>query len=461
VEVPQQTLAHIDARLPDYINQLKELVRIPSISIGADEDSSAALGQAGDFLVKEFTRLGLAAEKIDMGDGTNPLVLARSNPRSDRPAVLIYGHYDVQGVDNPRTAWNVDPFAAHESDGYLVARGASDNKGPSFAHIKAVDAIMQTTGELPLDVVFLIEGEEENGSHALSRFIEAGRLEALGPFLCTVISDTSMYGPDKPSLTLGLRGIYYTEMTVYGPRQDIHSGLFGGIAPNPNHMLVQALAGLWDADGGIAVPGFYDAVQPLSPREKALYDDLDVDEAAYLKDLGVQRLVGEPGYSILERRWTRPTLEVNFLEGGSPRTVIPHRATAALSCRLVPDQDPDAIGAALQETLRRRLPDGCRCEFSGEHQAPAYYLSPEDGLVEPVLAAIRRGFDIEPLLTREGGSIPVVTQIAARTGVPVLLLGLGQITDNWHGPNERFALKDFHRGIRTAAALLYELAGRL
>ena len=463
MEALPRTLAHIDANLQAYIAELKDLVRIPSISAGGDGESGAAVAEAGDFLVAQFRRLGLEAEKVDMGDGTNPLVLARSTPRppgdtGDRPAVLVYGHYDVQGVDIPRSAWDVDPFAAHEADGHLVARGASDNKGPTFAHIKAAEAVLQTAGELPVDLVFLIEGEEENGSRALERFIEAGRLEALGPFLATVISDTSMYGPDRPSLTLGLRGIYYTEATVYGPRQDVHSGLFGGIAPNPNHLLLRALAGLWDNEGRIAVPGFYDGLLPLSPREKALYDSLDVDEAAYLEELGVEALIDEPGYSILERRWTRPTLEVNLLEGGSPRTVIPHRARAALSCHLAPGQDPDAVGAALRRAIRGGLPPGTRCEFAHEHQSPAYHLDPDNPLVEPALAAMRRGFGIEPLLTREGGSIPVVTQIAARTRVPVLLIGLGQITDNWHGPNERFSLRDFHRGVRMAAALLYELA---
>lgn len=457
-------LEHIDSHLEAYIDQLQQWVRIPSVSAGASDDASDDLRRAGDFLIDQFSSLGFEAQKIDMGADTNPLILAQSSTAQSskadgsRPKVLIYGHYDVQGVDNPLAAWEVDPFAGQRQGDLLIARGASDNKGPSFAHIKAVEALLSAGGALPVDVVFLIEGEEECGSTALGRFVAEGRLEALGPFLCTVVSDTSMYGPERPSLTLGLRGIYYTEMTVYGPRQDVHSGLFGGIAPNPNHLLIQALAQLWDGDGGIAVPGFYDAVQPLSAREKALYEALDADEEAYCAELGVDRLIGEAGYSVLERRWTRPTLEVNLLEGGSPRTVIPHRARAALSCRLVPDQDPEQIGAALRQRLTAALPAGTRVEFANQHQAPAYYLSPDDPLVGPALTAMRRGFDIEPVLTREGGSIPILTQIAASTGAPVLLIGLGQITDNWHGPNERFDLRDFHRGIRTSAALLHELA---
>ncbi len=452
-------LRHIDAHLRAYIDQLREWVRIPSISAGAQEDTSGAIALASDFLMEEFGRLGLQAEKVQISADTNPLVVARSPSFSPgRPTVLIYGHYDVQGVDNPRSAWSFDPFAALERDGYLLGRGASDNKGPCFAHLKAVDALRQAGGELPVNLVFLIEGEEECGSRALSQFIARGGLESFGPIRCVLISDTSMYGPERPSLTLGLRGILFFQVTVHGPRQDVHSGLFGGILHNPNQLLVRALAALHQEDGRAAVPGFYDQVRPLSRREKALYDALEVDESAYCANLGVSRLIGEAGYSILERRWTRPTLEINFLSGGSPRTVIPARASAVISCRLVPDQDPARLEEALRDFIRDRLPEGTRVEFGNPHASPAYHLDPDHPLVPLALRAIRTGFGIEPVLTREGGSIPIVTDLYRRTGAPVLLVGLGQITDNWHGPDERFCLRDFHRGIRTSAALLCQLA---
>ena len=451
-------LQYIDNQQRFYVDQLKEFVRIPSISAGAGTDNRDDITQAADFLVKQFGQMGFRAEKVQVSAETNPLVLAQSpNPSPERPTVLFYGHYDVQGVDNPRSAWAMDPFAAEERDGFLIARGASDNKGPSFAHVKAVEAILAAGDQLPVDVVFLIEGEEECGSRALGQFVAEGGLEPFAPLLCTVISDTSMYGQDRPSLTLGLRGIVYTELEISGPGQDVHSGLFGGIVRNPNQLLVDALAGLVDAEGHIAVPRFYEDVQPLSAREKSLYAALEVDEQAYCRELDVDSLAGERAYPLLERRWTRPTLDINFVSGGSPRTIIPARAKAAISCRLVPGQDPEVIQAALETHIRNRLPESNRIEFKNQHISPAYKLDLDHPLVEPTLQAIRTGFEIDPVLTLEGGSIPIVIDIAAKTQAPVLLVGLGQITDNWHGPNERFSLRDFHRGIRTSAALFHQL----
>ena len=451
-------LRHIDDQRRTHVDQLGEFVRIPSISAGADTDARGNLIRAADFLVGQFGQMGFAAEKVQVSADTTPLVLARSPDFSpDRPTVLIYGHYDVQGVDNPRAAWEVDPFAAVERDGLLIARGASDNKGPTFAHMKAAEAVLAVGDRLPVDLVFLVEGEEECGSKAIGQFVAEGGLDEFAPLLCTVISDTSMYGPDRPSLTLGLRGIVYAEVEVHGPKQDVHSGLFGGIVQNPNQLLVDALAGLVGGDGQITVPGFYDGLAPLSAREKALYAALEVDEAAYCRELGVAALAGERQYPLLERRWTRPTLDINFLSGGSPRTVIPAVARAAISCRLVPGQDPARVQATLEAHIRSRIPSAIGVEFKNQHISPAYYLDLDHPLVEPTLKAIRTGFELEPVLTREGGSIPIVVDIAAHTQAPVLLVGLGQITDNWHGPNERFSLHDFHRGTRTAAALFYEL----
>lgn len=454
-------LNYIDAQLPSYITQLKNWVRIPSISSGAQEDTASAIHQASDFLAADFKRIGLLPEKVQIGTNANPLIIACSpDSNANRPTVLVYGHYDVQGIDNPRSAWDYDPFGAIEQDGYLISRGASDNKGPCFAHVKAVEAILATTGTLPINVVFLIEGEEECGSLALTEFIATGGLDRFGPIVCTIISDTSMYGPDKPSLTLGLRGMMYTELTIQGPRQDVHSGLFGGIIHNPNQVLLQALATLFTPEGHIAVPSFYDNVQPISSQEKAMYDQLHADPMTYQQELGVRQLTGEPGYSILERRWVRPTLEINYLNGGSPRTIIPAQARAVLSSRLVPNQDPQHIEAAIQTHIRHHLPKPMEVQFSNTHSSPAYYLDPDHPLVPAAMNAMRTGFDVEPLLTREGGSIPVVVDIAKQTQAPVLLIGLGQLSDNWHGPNERFSLRDFHRGIRTSAALLYEIANR-
>ncbi len=260
----QTILNRVDAEVDTYIEQLAAPVRIPSISAGATRDAAPDVARAVDLLVEEFTRLGLRTEKIRPSPAANPLVVAHSAPfAQERATVLIYGHYDVQGVDNPRSAWDEDPFAAVQRDGHLIGRGASDNKGPTFAHIKALDAILGAGFDLPVNVVFLIEGEEECGSKAIGHYIASGGLDAFKPITCTIISDTSMYGPNQPSLTLGLRGIVFTEVTLRGPRQDVHSGLFGGVIHNPNHLLVRALSALFDEQGGIAIPGFYDDVLAL------------------------------------------------------------------------------------------------------------------------------------------------------------------------------------------------------
>jgi acetylornithine deacetylase/succinyl-diaminopimelate desuccinylase-like protein len=450
---------YVDGHVCEYVDQLKQLVALPSISAGADEDSTEALGAAAAFMVDHLQGCGLEATAIDVVAGSNPLVVAEpAEIAAGKPTVLIYGHYDVQGVDNPRSAWKHDPFAAIEESGCLVGRGSSDNKGPCFAHVKAVEAILKSGGELPVNPVFLIEGEEECGSHAIGHFVRSGALERFAPVLCTVVSDTSMYGPDQPALTLGLRGIFMLELTIRGANRDLHSGLYGGIAPNPNIALVQALGALYDEQGHIAVPGFFDDVRELSSQEKERYDRLAQDEESYCREIGVSSLSGAGRYSILERRWTRPTLDINLLEGGSPRTVLPARARAAVSARLVPDQVPEKIGAAVRQTIADHVPENLALEYGTEHASPAYGLDFEHPLVEPALNALRAGFDREPVLIREGGSIPIVTEFADHTNAPVLLLGLGQMTDNWHGPNERFSLKDFHRGIRMAAALLHELA---
>ena len=248
------------------------------------------------------------------------------------------------------------------------------------------------------------------------------------------------------------------ELTVRGAARDLHSGLYGGIAPNPNVALVRALGALYDDQGRIAVPGFYEDVREIGDPEKERYRRLPQDEESCCREIGVSSLSGEQGYSILERRWVRPTLDINLLEGGSPRTVLPAVARAVVSARLVPDQAPEKIGAALRRVISAQIPDNLTLEFGPAHESPAYVLDFDHPLVEPAVNALRAGFDREPVLIREGGSIPIVTELAVHTRAPVLLLGLGQMTDNWHGPNEQFSLKDFHRGIRMGAALLHELA---
>lgn len=453
----EEALARIDLQLPRFVSQLKEFVRIPSISTGDDPAAAAEVARAAAFLVEDLTRCGLTARTVQATVDSNPLVLAHPTAlHPDRPTVLVYGHYDVQGVEP--SAWHHDPFAAVEEDGHLIGRGASDDKGQLWAHLKAAETVLAVEGELPVNPVFLLEGEEECGSRGLARFLADGGLKPFGRILCTVISDTGMHGPGRPSLTLGLRGIVFTRMTVHGPTQDLHSGLFGGLVPNPNHLLVRALAALTDPAGRVLVPGFYAEVRTPSARERALYQALEGSAADLLAGLGVEPLAGEEGFSLLERRWIRPSLDVHCLAGGSPRTVVPAQASATLSCRLVPDQRPERIQAGLEEFLRAQVPRSARVEFGPSHTAAPYTLDLDHPLVEPARRALETGFGRKPVLVREGGSIPIAGDLASSTGAPVLLVGFGQLTDNWHGPNEHFSLADFHAGVRTAAALLYQLA---
>ena len=456
-------LSHIDRNIEHYVEELVDLVRIPSISAGADDPRAAAtaIQQAASFLVNRLSGLGLDAYTVQVGTSTHPLVLAHPPVLDpDRPAVVIYGHYDVQGVDNPRSAWSYDPFGGERRDGFLLGRGASDDKGQLMTHICAWEALGAQGVKPLLNPIFLIEGEEERGSQACAQFVATGGLDRFGPILCSVVSDSSMFGPDRPALTVGLRGIAFTELTLTGPRQDLHSGVFGGVVPNPNNVLVHALDELTDREGRITVPGFYEGIRPLEARERERYAELTVDEEAFRRDAGITELMREPGFSLLEQCWTRPTLDIHFLAGGSPRTVIPARTRAALSCRLVPDQNPQAILTAIQDQLRTHVPPGYHLEFERTDTCPAYHLDFDHALIPPALDALRSGFGSEPVLIREGGSIPIVLDLAAATEAPVLLLGFGQRTDNWHGPDERFSLRDFHRGIRTAAALMVELSSR-
>ncbi len=455
-----EALQYIDTHFQRSVAGLQELVRIPSISTGADAGADGQVARAAQFLADQLAAAGLAARLVTAPGGGNPLVLAHpAAPRAAVPTVVVYGHYDVQGVE--AVGWRCDPFAGLELEGCLWARGASDDKGQLWAHVKAAEALLAVDGVLPVNLVFLLEGEEECGSGALSRFLQAGGLADLAPVACTVVSDTGMYAPGRPSLTLGLRGIVFTTVTVQGPPQDLHSGLYGGLVANPNHLLVRALASLFDDSGRIQIPGFYDDVRLPSPRERAGYQALEQEAPDLLAGLGLTPTPGEPEFSLLERRWLRPSLDIHALRGGSARTVVPAQAAATLSCRLVPDQQPARVQAQLESFLRAQFPATTRVEFGPAHAAAPYTLDLDDPVVAPALRALQLGFGREPVLVREGGSIPISGTLAANTGAPVLFVGFGQLTDNWHGPNEHFSLADLRGGMRTAAALYYELAAAI
>ncbi len=438
-----------------FEEELCELLRIPSVS--ADPQRREDVHRAADWVAEQLGRLGLATAVIAT-DG-HPLVYAEPPPIDDAPTVLVYGHYDVQPPD-PRDQWVSPPFEPTRRDGCLYARGATDDKGQMLTHIKSVEAWMQVEGRLPLNLKFIIEGEEEVGSEALEKYIveHADRLACD----CVVISDGGQFAPGRPAITYGLRGIAYYELRVKGPDRDLHSGSFGGSVTNPANTLAKLLAALVDDRGRIQVPGFYDDVVPLADREREEFAALDFDEQAYFEQIGVSGATGEADYTTLERRWARPTFDVCGLwsgyQGEGAKTILPATARAKFSFRLVPDQDPAKITAALQKKLDELCPPGIELELIDVHGAPGVLVPLDSPYVAAAAAAIEHGFGRPPVYTREGGSIPIVSVFHETLGADTLLLGWGQDDDNTHSPNEKFCLADFHRGIKASARLWKELS---
>ncbi|MEM1063731.1 MAG: dipeptidase, partial [Planctomycetota bacterium] len=353
-----------------------------------------------------------------------PIVVGRTPAVPDAPTVLVYGHYDVQPPD-PLDKWVTPPFEPAVRDGHVYARGATDDKGQMLTHVVAAAAWSRACGGPPLNVVFVIEGEEEVGSNNLDRFLEARRDDLACDV--AVISDTSQYGPGMPAITYGLRGVAAVEFTVRGPSHDLHSGLFGGTVANAATAAARLVASLHNEDGRVAVDSFYDAVLEVSAKERAQFAALPFDEVTYLEGAGSTAAVGEAGFSTLERRWIRPTCEVNGISGGylgeGPKTIVPSEATVKITCRLVPDQDPAAITAAVEKHLRDRLPAGVSMTFETYHGCPGFVLDPEGPHATAATAAIDRAFGTKPVYIREGGSIPVVESLKRILGVDTLLLG--------------------------------------
>ncbi len=447
--------AYLDQHQDQFESDLRELLRIPSVS--ADSNHRADIRRAADWLVAKFRGLKLTCDLVETAG--HPIVLAETPHVDGAPTVLVYGHYDVQPPD-PLDEWLSPPFEPTERDGNLYARGATDDKGQMLTHVLSVEAWMRTAGALPINVKLLIEGEEEVGSENLDKFIDANR-ERLGCDV-VVISDTSQFADGVPAITYGLRGIAYYELRLRGPKQDLHSGTFGGAVKNPAVALSEMLSALIDADGRVQVPGFYDDVAALSDDERQQFAALPFDEAAFRRQVGVKATFGEAGFTTLERRWARPTFDVHGLtsgyQGEGAKTVLPAKASGKFSFRLVPNQDPKKITAALKTRLKELCPQGIEMELLDFHGAPGVVVP----LVSPFMAAasraIERGFGRAPVYIREGGSIPVVSTFRDLLGVDTLLLGWGRDDDNTHSPNEKFNLADFHRGIRASAHLWQELA---
>jgi acetylornithine deacetylase/succinyl-diaminopimelate desuccinylase-like protein len=437
-----------------FEGDLCDLLRIPSVS--ADSRCRDAIQQAARWLTEHLTALGLTAEVIP----TNgcPIVYAESPPVKDAPTVLVYGHYDVQPPE-PLEQWTTPPFEPDIRDGNVYARGATDDKGQMLTHVHSAEAWLKTRGSLPVQLKFLLEGEEEVGSQSLNALLDHSAKRLACDVI--VISDTPQFGPGRPAITYGLRGIAYYELRVYGAKTDLHSGTFGGSITNPILALSAMLSGLMDHSGRIQVPGFYEEVVPLEDDERQRLTGLPFDEPRFLRSLGVDAVSGEAGYTTLERRWVRPSFDPNGVWGGyqgeGGKTVLPGEAGAKFSFRLVPHQDPPKITTGLKQRLAELCPPGIRWELIEMHSSRAVLVSPDSPYVVAAGRAIEQGFGRPPVLIREGGSIPIVTLLREKLGVDSLLLGWGLDDDNAHAPNEKFSLADFHRGIRASAGLWQEL----
>ena len=439
------------------LKELEDFLRIPSIS--SQPEHANDVRRAAGHLAEQYERIGLENAAVIETDG-HPVVYADWLKAPDKPTVLLYGHYDVQPVD-PLDLWKSPPFEPIQQDGQLLGRGASDDKGQIALHWQAIHAWLNTTGELPLNLKVIAEGEEEIASPHFEAFVEAN-VELLRTTYC-VVSDTSMVAKGFPAITYALRGLVYFELRVEAASTDMHSGLLGGVAPNPAQALAEILVRLKDSAGHVLVPGFYDGVRPLSEDERRQFARVPFDEAALKKTYGLTALHGEPGFTPTERNWARPTLEVNGIWGGyqgpGAKTIIPAWAAAKISCRLVPDQDPKAVAQALREYIDDVAPKTVRVsltELSG-HGDP--WITPIDHpLIQAAGRALSRVYGKEPALIRSGGSIGAVEVMARRLRAPCLLVGFVLPDSLAHAPNERLDLDSFHLGRKAALHLWEEIA---
>lgn len=440
-----------------FVEELCEYVKFPSVS--AQPQHKPDMLACAQWVVNHCKQIGLESRLCETAG--HPIVLAKTPRRatSKKPCFVVYGHYDVQPPE-PFELWKTPPFTPRIEGTSMFGRGSSDNKGQNLAHLKAVEAYFKTGTPLPCDLTFIIEGEEEVGSKSLSTFLKENRAELACDAI--VVSDTGMPTRKHPALTYALRGIAAFEITVHGPNRDLHSGIFGGTVDNPAMALAQILAKLRDKKGRIAIPGFYDDVKPLSKYERKQFARLPYTEREYAKFLGVAQLFGEAGYTPMEQRSARPTLEINGLtsgyQGEGSKTIVPAWARAKITTRLVPDQDPARIIKLVRKHLQDICPPTVRIEIKSGHGAEPYLVSPESRQAQAALKALRGAFGCEPVLLREGGSIPIVNEFKRILKAETLLLGLALPDDNAHSPNEKFDLDCFAKGQAMSALLWQELS---
>jgi len=452
----EKVLNFISENKENYIEQLKDYLRIPSISTMPEHKQDMLA--CAKFVVNQLKEAGVKKTKIYKTKG-HPIVYGEWISSSKKPTVLVYGHYDVQPVD-PIELWDNPPFEPVIKDGKIYARGANDNKGQNFVHIKGVEAYKKTIGELPVNIKFLIEGEEEIGSGNLEQFLKENK--KLLKCDAVLISDTSLFAPGVPTINYGLRGLCYMEVEVTGPNRDLHSGSFGGAVANPINVLADMISKLHDSKGKVTIPNFYKDVVKLTKKEKENFKALKFSDRKLAKELEVKELYGEKGYSTLERLWTRPTLDCNGIVGGftgqGAKTVLPSKALAKISMRLVPNQDPVKIAKEFTKYIKSIAPKSVKVKVTDMHGAYPVAIPLNDKAIEAASKAVSKAFGKKTVFTREGGSIPIVVEFVKQLNAPAVLMGLGLDTDNIHSPNEHFSLDSFEKGIYSSVYFFDEFA---
>jgi acetylornithine deacetylase/succinyl-diaminopimelate desuccinylase-like protein len=456
-EISNSVIDFINLNRDRYLDELKALLAIPSIS--ALPEHAADVRRCAEWCADEMRRIGLENVRLIDTPG-NPVVYGDWMGAAGAPTILFYGHYDVQPVD-PIELWHSPPFEATVRDGEIYARGAADDKGQVFMHFKAVEAHLKQNGRLPVNMKFILEGEEEVGSAHLDDFVRAHRADLAADVV--VISDSPMFARGVPSICYGLRGLVYFQIDLRGSSTDLHSGSFGGAVANPALVLAQLLSQMKDRSGRVKISGFYDDVVPLQDEERKAWATLPFNEKQYKKAFGIPKLYGETGYTTLERTWARPTFEVNGLLSGftgeGAKTVLPAVAMAKVSMRLVPNQDPDKIAAKFEEYVHHVAPKTAQVTVTRMHGGKPWMTSYDNPFVQAAARAIERGFGQKPVFTREGGSIPVVSTFQEELGLPSVLFGVGLPDENAHAPNEKLDVSNFQNGVIASAILYQEIAG--
>jgi acetylornithine deacetylase/succinyl-diaminopimelate desuccinylase-like protein len=441
-----------------FLNELKDLLRIPSVS--TLEEHTADVRRAAEFVASELQRIGFDHVEVIPTKG-HPLVYADWLHASGKPTAICYAHYDVQPPD-PVEEWLSPPFEPTERNHNIYARGAVDDKGQLWMQLKAFEAMMKSNGGMPINVKVLIEGEEEVGGESISEYVCKHKDRLRADF--ALITDTELFAPDLPTLCVGLRGLVYTELEAVGPKIDLHSGMYGGAAPNPFFGLIEIISKLKDENGKILIPGFYDHVQAPTKQELKAWKKLPFKEKDFLKnEVGSTTLTGEPKYPTLYRMWARPTLEVHGMPGGytapGAKTVIPAKACAKVSMRLVPNQDPDDILKKYEKCIKKITPKGIQVKIKVHSKGPASVVSTESKYIKAAVEAMHDVFKKNTVFIRSGGSIPIVSDFEKELKIPSVMMGMGLPDDNLHAPNEKFHIPNFYRGIESIIRFFQRLGG--